>query len=82
MRGNQDPQVAGFFYCPKNKEINMKLKLLGLEAVAEILDVPISWLYRNCFRMTGVEIIKIGKYSKIREDQLIAWVESGAGLDG
>jgi|SRR5277367_1106836 excisionase family DNA binding protein len=55
--------------------------LLTIQQVAEILHVPVSWVYgrtrkRSTERLPG---IRLGKYWRFREDEIHAWVENQRG---
>lgn len=52
--------------------------LLTVKEVAELLRVPVSWVYdrtrkRSIDRLPG---IRLGKYWRFREGEVLAWVES------
>lgn len=52
--------------------------LLTVKEVAELLRVPVSWVYdrtrkRSIDRLPG---IRLGKYWRFRQDEVLAWVES------
>src|SRR6267378_1838463 len=56
-------------------------KLLTIQQVAELLHVPVSWVYgrtrkRSIERLPG---IRLGKYWRFREEEIHAWVESQRG---
>lgn len=56
-------------------------KLLTIQQVAELLHVPVSWVYgrtrkRSIGRLPG---IRLGKYWRFREEEIHAWVESQRG---
>jgi len=56
-------------------------KLLTIQQVAELLRVPVSWVYgrtrrRSTERLPG---IRLGKYWRFREEEIHAWVESQRG---
>jgi excisionase family DNA binding protein len=56
-------------------------KLLTIQQVAELLHVPVSWVYgrtrkRSMERLPG---IRLGKYWRFREEEIQAWVESQRG---
>jgi excisionase family DNA binding protein len=53
-------------------------ELLTVKEVAELLHVPVSWVYdrtrkRSTDRLPG---IRLGKYRRFREIEVLAWVES------
>ena len=56
-------------------------RLLTIHQVAELLHVPVSWVYgrtrkRSIERLPG---IRLGKYWRFREEEIHAWVESQRG---
>jgi excisionase family DNA binding protein len=56
-------------------------RLLTIQQVAELLHVPVSWVYgrtrkRSTERLPG---IRLGKYWRFREEEIHAWVESQRG---
>jgi len=58
-------------------------RLLTIQQVAELLHVPVSWVYgrtrrRSTERLPG---IRLGKYWRFREEEIHAWVESQRGGD-
>jgi excisionase family DNA binding protein len=55
--------------------------LLNVQQVAELLHVPVSWVYgrtrkRSIGRLPGY---RLGKYWRFREREVLAWVESQRG---
>jgi excisionase family DNA binding protein len=56
-------------------------QLLTVREVAELLQVPVSWVYgrtrqRSLGRLPG---FRLGKYWRFRESDVIAWLESQRG---
>lgn len=56
-------------------------RLLTIQQVAELLHVPVSWVYgrtrkRSIERLPG---IRLGKYWRFREEEIHSWVESQRG---
>jgi excisionase family DNA binding protein len=56
-------------------------RLLTIQQVADLLHVPVSWVYgrtrrRSTERLPG---IRLGKYWRFREEEIHAWVESQRG---
>lgn len=51
--------------------------LMTVEDVAEILRVPVSWVYERLGRRSRDRIpgFKLGKYWRFREVEVLAWVE-------
>lgn len=51
--------------------------LLTVEDVAELLRVPVSWVYERT-RLRGVDRLpgfRLGKYWRFREAEVLAWLE-------
>lgn len=56
----------------------MAARLVGINEMAETLDVPITWLYART-RLKGpnaVPHMKVGKYVKFKVDEVMAWIEA------
>ena len=56
-------------------------RLLTVQQVADILHVPVSWVYgrtrkRSPERLPG---IRLGKYWRFREEEIQRWIESQRG---
>ena len=51
--------------------------LLTIEEVAELLHVPVSWVYGKTRRrsMDRVPGFRLGKYWRFREADVLAWIE-------
>jgi excisionase family DNA binding protein len=51
--------------------------LISVEEVAELLQVPVSWVYERTRRRTTDRIpgFRLGKYWRFREGDVIAWIE-------
>jgi excisionase family DNA binding protein len=52
-------------------------RLLTVEDVAELLQVPVSWVYertrvRGVIRLPG---FRLGKYWRFRESEVLAWLD-------
>jgi excisionase family DNA binding protein len=57
--------------------------LLTVEDVAELLRVPLSWVYERT-RKRGMDRIpgfRLGKYWRFRESDVIAWLEKQRGTN-
>jgi excisionase family DNA binding protein len=52
-------------------------QLLTIEEVAELLHVPVSWVYGKTRRRTMDRIpgFRLGKYWRFREADVLAWIE-------
>jgi excisionase family DNA binding protein len=54
-----------------------RITLLTVEDVAELLRVPVSWVYERT-RLRGVDRLpgfRLGKYWRFREAEVISWLE-------
>jgi excisionase family DNA binding protein len=51
--------------------------LLAIEDVAELLKVPVSWVYERTRRRSSDRIpgFRLGKYWRFRRGEIIAWLE-------
>ena len=55
----------------------LKATLLTVQQVAELLQVPVSWVYervrkRSLERLPGY---RLGKYWRFREEEVLTWIE-------
>jgi excisionase family DNA binding protein len=51
--------------------------LLSVEEVAELLQVPVSWVYDRTRRRSVERIpgFRLGKYWRFRSEDVLAWIE-------
>ena len=51
--------------------------LLSVEEVAELLRVPVSWVYEHTSRRVNNRIpgFRLGKYWRFRKADVLAWIE-------
>ncbi|MBA3018747.1 MAG: helix-turn-helix domain-containing protein [Proteobacteria bacterium] len=57
--------------------MDQKLKLIGVNELAEVLGVPASWVYSRT-RMKGPDSIpslQLGKYVKFELDKVLDWLK-------
>ncbi len=59
------------------KSIGPLDRLLTVEEVAELLQVPTSWVYERARRRSVERIpgFRLGKYWRFREADVLAWLE-------
>ena len=52
-------------------------RLLGVHEVAQLLQVPVSWVYGRMRRKSSEQLpaYRIGKYWRFREEEIMAWVQ-------
>jgi excisionase family DNA binding protein len=81
--GSEDHSESSAFLGNRNggTEKRDREKLLTIQQVADLLHVPVSWVYgrtrkRSMERLPG---IRLGKYWRFREEEIHAWVESQRG---
>ena len=58
--------------------------LLGIDEVAELLHVPVSWVYERT-RKRGINRIpgfRLGKYWRFRKADVLAWLATIANVAG
>ena len=53
----------------------MNQNLIGIKAMAEKLDIPVSWLYSRT-RTNEIPHYKVGKYVKFVESEVMDWLKS------
>jgi predicted DNA-binding transcriptional regulator AlpA len=59
-------------------------QLMTLEELATFLNVPKSWVYnqtRTAYR-TGFPVLKVGKYCRFDQGQVLQWLNNGNGQQG
>ena len=55
----------------------VRIRMQGVEEVAELLQVPVSWVYDRT-RSRGLNRIpgfRLGKYWRFEEGEVMAWLE-------
>jgi len=52
----------------------MNQNLIGIKTMAEILDVPESWIYSRT-RTGEIPHYKVGKYVKFNESEVMEWLK-------
>ena len=50
------------------------MKLLTADEVAEMLNVPVSWV-RETTRSGAMPVVELGRYRRYREADVLAWLE-------
>ena len=61
--------------------VNPKPSLLTVEEVADLLKVPVSWVYERT-RRRGISRLpgfRLGKYWRFSEGEIVAWLERQRG---
>jgi excisionase family DNA binding protein len=58
-----------------------RIRLLTIKEVAELLRVPVSWVYGRTRKRTLERIpgYRLGKYWRFSEDEVLAWVKCQHG---
>ncbi|MGH9716677.1 MAG: helix-turn-helix domain-containing protein [Candidatus Acidiferrales bacterium] len=73
----RSPNNAAHIAATEGEEHHRK-HLLTVHEVADLLQVPVSWVYGRT-RKRSLERIpsyRLGKYWRFRQDEVLAWVES------
>jgi excisionase family DNA binding protein len=62
-------------------EEGVKHHFLTVKEVAELLRVPVSWVYERTRRRDGGQLpgYRLGKYWRFREDEVLAWINCQRG---
>jgi excisionase family DNA binding protein len=58
----------------------MSINLIGINEMAEKLDVPRSWLYSRT-RTNEIPHYKVGKYVRFDENEVMEWLRQQQNLD-
>lgn len=77
----EDQSHAAPKHAATVKESKPSSQLLTVREVAQLLRVPVSWVYgrmrkRSRDRLPGY---RLGKYWRFREDEILAWVQRQRG---
>ena len=54
-----------------DSEIPITVRLVNVEEMANILGVPISWLYQRT-RANAIPCVRIGKYVRFKPEEVLA----------
>jgi excisionase family DNA binding protein len=52
------------------------VEYMTVEQAAELLQVPVSWVYRQTRRNAFPGMRRLGKYVRIRRSELLAWLDT------
>ena len=77
VRSSENPLQDASHYAATREDARDERHLLNVNEVAELLQVPVSWVYgrtrkRSLERLPGY---RLGKYWRFRKDEVLAWVE-------
>ena len=78
MKELQSPSHAAPLHAATVRSTGCDSRFLTVSEVAELLQVPISWIYartrqRTLNRLPGY---RLGKYWRFRQEEVLTWVES------
>jgi len=81
VKGSEKPLYAASRDEATGKDERDERHLLNVHEVADLLQVPVSWVYgrmrkRSLERLPGY---RLGKYWRFRKDEILAWVECHRG---
>lgn len=71
----QNPEVL-YTSSPQSSELEFHDGLVGPAEIAQMLKVPISWVYERT-RRRGIERMphfKLGKYLRFSKEEVLDWV--------
>ncbi len=77
LTGHEDAKYAATRHAATGAERRAENHLLTVHEVAELLQVPVSWVYervrkRSLERLPGY---RLGKYWRFREAEVLTWIE-------
>jgi len=55
------------------------MRLLTADQLADLLQVPVTTLYRWNYVRTGPPVIRIGRHVRYSEEDVLSWLESHRG---
>ncbi|MGH2688177.1 MAG: helix-turn-helix transcriptional regulator, partial [Actinomycetota bacterium] len=68
--------VGGMRRCElKAKEIKQPVRLLSIEEVADLLQIPVTTLYKWRFRREGPTPLRVGRFLRYDPGDVVSWVE-------
>jgi excisionase family DNA binding protein len=81
VKASENPLHAASQDAATGRDARDERYLLNVHEVAELLHVPVSWVYgrmrkRSFDRLPGY---RLGKYWRFRKDEILAWVECHCG---
>ncbi len=56
--------------------MNEAERLLTVQEAAELLRVPVSWIYDRT-RRDAIPLVRLGKYTRLPLSALLRWVDQG-----
>lgn len=59
----------------------MSTGLITVKQAAQLLQVPVSWVYERTRHNAMPGLVRIGKYVRIRENDLEKFISNGGELD-
>lgn len=78
MNELQSPSHATPLHAATVGSIGCEFRFLTVSEVAQLLQVPISWIYARTRQRTPNRLpgYRLGKYWRFRQEEVLTWVES------
>jgi len=81
VKASENPSHAASQDAATGRDARDERHLLNVNEVAELLHVPVSWVYgrmrkRSLERLPGY---RLGKYWRFRKNEVLAWVDCHCG---
>ena len=75
MRTNGQNGIRGTAITPVGEAPKLE-RLLTPEEAAELLQVPISWMYQHTRRrsLDRIPFVKVGHYVRFREEDILSYI--------
>lgn len=75
--GHDDALDASIRHAAAGEERRDEYQLLTIQEVAELLRVPVSWVYERVRKRSlgRLPAYRLGKYWRFREADIHAWIE-------
>jgi excisionase family DNA binding protein len=75
--GSAHPRHTASQHAATGRDERDERHLLTVHEVAELLRVPVSWVYGRMRKRSTIERLpgyRLGKYWRFREDEVLAWI--------
>jgi excisionase family DNA binding protein len=69
------PSLSRFSPPPEPEEFE---PLITAEEAAQLMKVPITWIYRHVHGPDALPHFRLGRYVRFRESELVTWIERRA----
>ena len=60
---------------PQSNDNQITVRLVNVEEMAQILGVPVSWLYQRT-RLNTIPCVRVGKYVRFKPEEVLTFFET------